>query len=83
MLTIKSVYLLLLQEIKAHPFFEGIDWQNLHTQAPPYVPRVDHELDTQNFERFDEDMAMASPGKLDMGCDGCVEPAAAAAAGTP
>lgn len=55
---------LLLQEIKAHPFFEGVDWQNLHTQSAPYVPRVDHELDTQNFERFDEDMAMASPGAL-------------------
>lgn len=25
------------------------------------MPRVDHDLDTQNFERFDEDMNM-SPG---------------------
>jgi hypothetical protein len=27
------------------------------------VPRVDHELDTQNFERFGEDMNMNSPGE--------------------
>lgn len=52
------------QEIKAHPFFDGINWEALHTQSAPYVPRVDHELDTQNFERFDEDMNMAAPGGL-------------------
>lgn len=40
-----------------------MDWGALHTQAAPYVPRVDHELDTQNFERFDEDMNMNSPGE--------------------
>jgi hypothetical protein len=51
-----------LQEIKSHPFFEGVDWAGLHARAAPYVPRVDHELDTQNFERFDEDMNMNSPG---------------------
>ncbi|KAF8061170.1 STK38L [Scenedesmus sp. PABB004] len=49
-------------EIKAHPFFEGVDWERLHAATPPYVPRVEHELDTQNFERFDEDASMASPG---------------------
>eukprot|EP00879_Flechtneria_rotunda_P010165 GHRR01010627.1.p1 GENE.GHRR01010627.1~~GHRR01010627.1.p1 ORF type:complete len:352 (+),score=113.37 GHRR01010627.1:3231-4286(+) len=51
-----------VQEIKAHPFFDGVDWANLHTQPAPYIPRVDHELDTQNFERFDEDMGMNAPG---------------------
>jgi hypothetical protein len=51
------------QEIKAHPFFESVDWAGLHARAAPYVPRVDHELDTQNFERFDEDMNMNSPGE--------------------
>ena len=23
--------------IKAHPFFDGIDWETLHTQTPPKV----------------------------------------------
>uniref|UniRef100_A0A383V4A7 non-specific serine/threonine protein kinase n=1 Tax=Tetradesmus obliquus TaxID=3088 RepID=A0A383V4A7_TETOB len=50
-----------VQEIKSHAFFEGVDWEGLHSRAAPYVPRVEHELDTQNFERFDEDMNMNSP----------------------
>jgi serine/threonine kinase 38 len=57
----------LLQEIESHPFFEGVDWAGLHARAAPYVPRVDHELDTQNFERFDEDMNMSSPGEETLG----------------
>eukprot|EP00775_Hariotina_reticulata_P001879 gene1879-2214_t len=52
------------KEIKAHPFFAGVNWAALHTQTPPYVPRVEHELDTQNFERFDEDMTMSTPGAV-------------------
>jgi serine/threonine kinase 38 len=50
-----------VQEIKSHPFFDGINWDSLDSQSAPYMPRVDHELDTQNFERFDEDMNMTSP----------------------
>lgn len=50
-----------VQDIKAHPFFAGVRWDDLHATRAPYIPRVDHELDTQNFERFDEDAAMASP----------------------
>ncbi|GIL81944.1 hypothetical protein Vretimale_1513 [Volvox reticuliferus] len=42
-----------VEEIKSHPFFYGIDWANLHTTPAPYVPRVEHELDTQNFDKFD------------------------------
>lgn len=47
-------------EIRLHPFFTGIDWERLHTTTPPYTPRVEHELDTQNFEHFDEDMSMSA-----------------------
>lgn len=36
-----------LQDIKAHPFFAGVQWETLHAAAAPYIPRVDHELDTQ------------------------------------
>uniref|UniRef100_A0A7S3QSN2 non-specific serine/threonine protein kinase n=1 Tax=Dunaliella tertiolecta TaxID=3047 RepID=A0A7S3QSN2_DUNTE len=45
-----------VEEIKAHPFFAGVPWDDLYTRPPPYLPRVEHELDTQNFEHFDEDM---------------------------
>ena len=32
-----------------------MDWERLPQQSAPYVPRVEHALDTQNFERFDEE----------------------------
>ncbi|GFR39844.1 hypothetical protein Agub_g340 [Astrephomene gubernaculifera] len=44
-----------VEEIKSHPFFACVDWAGLHLSPAPYVPRVDHELDTQNFEAFDEE----------------------------
>jgi serine/threonine kinase 38 len=40
----------------------GINWATLHQSRAPNTPRVDHELDTQNFEQFDEDMASAGAG---------------------
>jgi len=42
-------------EIKAHPFFRGVDWSALERMEAPNVPRVDHELDTRNFEKFEEE----------------------------
>ncbi|KAG2449010.1 hypothetical protein HYH02_005764 [Chlamydomonas schloesseri] len=45
-----------VEEIKGHPFFAGVDWAHLHLVQAPFVPRVDHDLDTQNFENFDEEM---------------------------
>lgn len=51
-----------IAELKAHPFFRGINWSKISTQKPPYNPRVDHDLDTQNFERFDEDQGLKATG---------------------
>ena len=45
-------------EVKEHPFFQGIDFDCISQRRAPYVPKVDHELDTQNFERFEEDVQM-------------------------
>ncbi len=49
---------------QAHPFFEGILWDRLHACPAPYVPTVEHDLDTQNFEHFDEE---AAPAKVSRG----------------
>ena len=46
--------------VQQHPFFRGVQWDNLYSSTPPYQPTVDHELDTQNFERFPEQVLAAS-----------------------
>jgi serine/threonine kinase 38 len=27
-----------INEIKAHPFFNGLDWNNLRKETPPFIP---------------------------------------------
>jgi len=40
-------------EIKVHPFFEGVDWDNIRSDAPPFVPSLSSPTDTSNFDDFD------------------------------
>eukprot|EP01105_Mastigella_eilhardi_P025649 TRINITY_DN7043_c0_g2_i1.p1 TRINITY_DN7043_c0_g2~~TRINITY_DN7043_c0_g2_i1.p1 ORF type:complete len:1096 (+),score=296.36 TRINITY_DN7043_c0_g2_i1:171-3290(+) len=37
-------------EVKAHPFFAGIDWKTLSSRPAPFIPMLDDELDTTFFE---------------------------------
>ncbi|CAN1766712.1 Serine/threonine-protein kinase CBK1 [Linum perenne] len=41
-------------EIKEHPFFKDIDWVNIYNMEAAFIPEVTDELDTQNFEKFEE-----------------------------
>ncbi|XP_042517469.1 serine/threonine-protein kinase tricornered-like isoform X2 [Macadamia integrifolia] len=41
-------------EIKAHPWFEGLQWDKLYQMEAAFIPEVNDELDTQNFEKFEE-----------------------------
>ncbi|OVA03954.1 Protein kinase domain [Macleaya cordata] len=41
-------------EIKAHPWFKGIQWDRLYQMEAAFIPEVNDELDTQNFEKFEE-----------------------------
>ncbi|XP_056408509.1 serine/threonine-protein kinase MRCK alpha-like [Hyla sarda] len=43
-----------VDDFKKHPFFNGMDWDNLHTATPPYIPEVDSPADTSNFDVDDE-----------------------------
>jgi serine/threonine kinase 38 len=67
-----------VNDIKSHAFFRGLDWQNLYLQPAAYQPVVTDELDTQNFESFDEDTNMtpiagsSSRRKKDLNFLGCV-----------
>ncbi|KAF2835094.1 kinase-like protein [Patellaria atrata CBS 101060] len=48
-------------DIKAHPFFTGIDWERLHLLRPPFVPRVkDNQSITKYFDDEDEIMGDAA-----------------------
>ncbi|KAI3709222.1 hypothetical protein L2E82_38981 [Cichorium intybus] len=41
-------------EIKAHPWFRGIDWEIIYQMEATFIPEVNDELDTQKFEKFEE-----------------------------
>ncbi|KAG4916191.1 serine/threonine-protein kinase tricornered [Glycine max] len=41
-------------EIKAHQFFNGVEWDKLYQMEAAFIPEVNDELDTQNFEKFEE-----------------------------
>ncbi|KAK4748144.1 hypothetical protein SAY87_014730 [Trapa incisa] len=41
-------------EIKAHPWFNGTEWDKIYQMEAAFIPEVNDELDTQNFEKFDE-----------------------------
>ncbi|KAK4684758.1 hypothetical protein P7C73_g5406, partial [Tremellales sp. Uapishka_1] len=49
-------------EIMKHPWFEGIDWENLHTMTPPYHPDLTTDDDTRHFDEDipDEPLAAAN-----------------------
>lgn len=37
-------------DIKTHPFFRGIKWEEIHLRKPPFVPKVRNWEDTRYFE---------------------------------
>ena len=39
-----------VDEIKAHSFFKGIDWDGLRKLTPPYIPQVASEISNENFD---------------------------------
>jgi len=39
-----------VSQIKNHPFFKGIDWENIRKQKPPIVPDLESIWDTKYFD---------------------------------
>ncbi|XP_042366326.1 serine/threonine-protein kinase greatwall [Plectropomus leopardus] len=39
-----------LKELKCHPLFEGLDWDNLQNQPMPFIPQPEDETDTSYFD---------------------------------
>ncbi|XP_062984057.1 serine/threonine-protein kinase greatwall [Elgaria multicarinata webbii] len=50
LLTIESNKRAGLKELKIHPLFHGVDWDNLHHQTMPFIPQPNDETDTSYFE---------------------------------
>ena len=40
------------EEIKSHPFFNGLDWDNIHNLKAPFIPELKNEYDTHYFDNF-------------------------------
>jgi len=44
-----------VDEIKAHPFFEGLDWRTLRNAKSPFAPDLTSEDDCRRFDKFEEE----------------------------
>ncbi|XP_077160725.1 serine/threonine-protein kinase greatwall [Paroedura picta] len=50
LLTIDSMKRAGLKELKVHPLFHGVNWDNLQNQTMPFIPQPNDETDTSYFE---------------------------------
>ena len=52
-----------VEEIKNHPFFKGVDWDNIRNTRAPFIPDIKNEWDCKYFDHFPEQEPFYPPEK--------------------
>lgn len=55
-----------LEGIKAHPFFDGIEWDELQLAVPPFIPILESPEDTSRFYLDDDEDDEEQRGSTDL-----------------
>ncbi len=50
-----------VDEIKKHPFFKGIDWDNIRNVKAPFIPDIENDWDNKYFDKFSEEEPFYPP----------------------
>ncbi|GAA6049271.1 hypothetical protein JCM3770_005915 [Rhodotorula araucariae] len=48
-----------MDQVRAHPFFTGVDWPHLRERRAPFIPALDSEIDAGYFDDFSSEADMA------------------------
>ena len=56
-----------VEEIKKHPFFKGIDWNNIRKMEAPFIPELKNDYDTHYFDTFQEQEPFYPPASSSKG----------------
>ena len=41
------------EEIKSHPFFKDLNWENIHNLKAPFIPELKNDYDTHYFDNYE------------------------------
>ena len=50
-----------VEEIMRHPFFKGVDWNNIKKWKAPFIPDIKNDYDTKYFDTFPEEEPFYPP----------------------
>ena len=50
-----------VEEIMRHPFFKGLDWNNIRKCNAPFIPEIKNDYDTKYFDTFPEEEPFYPP----------------------
>ena len=51
------------EEIKSHPFFKGLDWENIRGLKAPFIPQLKNDYDTSYFDLYEKKEPFHPPVK--------------------